>query len=504
MASIKEKITLSKEVLSALPKTSEENIKHYISEANIIFAEYNSLSLELIEEMKQRVINFENSTKSEPVNLVQFDDLDRAFVLSNSLNTAYEKLSLDRIFYDLDNFNKANLEKTNELLFNLIEIFRKAGIELNGDDFFYDLWANEYMKLVLTTANGEKINEVLKPKFEELYWKNPNLIRDIRLNFLSLYYKNKKLFEKYIAQLQTEINKDMNQIKKDYHDRIKLNAQNINSNKEFQVKRFTEGELKISDFSKVNISKTAGELIKGDFSSYAMIIQNFNDNLKEYQNYLNYKAIIDKVVETAKAETPKARKENKLKKMLKIDDSESSKKISEIFKKESKLKKSFKSNKADDETIKEIDNLFKEQRSIYHKEALTKAINSESKILDIIYLFFSYYDYYLVLSKELEVEEIKTAGDKEKFKEIYLSPYLNLLNNLDALKDYDIESIILDKAKLDNLKIEYTELDSSSIEDLLIKTNKMCDYYNILGFQDLKLEEIEAYVNYKSILNSLV
>lgn len=504
MANIKEKITLSREVLSALPKTSEDNIKHYISEANRIFAEYNSLSVEVIEEMKQRVIKFENSVKSEPLHLLQFDDLDYAFTLNNPLNTPYEKLSLDKIFYNLDNFNKANLEKTNALLFQLIDIFNKANINLSAEDFFYDLYANEYITLILNTANDEVSSEVLNAKFEELYWKNPNIIRDIRLNFLSLYHKHKKDFEKHIEELLIEQGKESKQLVKEYHERIKVNAKNTKANKEYQVKRFIDEELKITEFSKNSISKTAEELIKGDYSSFALVIQNFNDNLKEYQNYLQYKEAIDKVIEIVKADSTKAPKENKLKKLLKIDDSESFKQVKEIFKKESKLKRSFKANKTDDETIQEIDNLFKEYQNLYHKEALAKAINSESKILDIIYFFFSYYDYYLILAKELNPEDLKTDGDKEKFKEIYLSPYLNFLNNLDALREYDIESIILDKAKLDNLKIEHAELDSTSIEDLILKTNKLCDYYNMLNFQDLKIEEIEAYVNYKSILNNLV
>lgn len=494
MSNISERIALSEEVLAALPKTDEEQIKNYISQANKIYAAYNTERNDLIQEMRQRVTNFENAIKSDAVPNLNFDDLDYELDIVNPLNTPYEKLGLDEIFYHLSKYYRSNFEKVNGHIFEVLDIFAKVGVKLTKDDFYYNEFENLYMQEVLLITNRETANNALKPYFEEYYWKNPNIIRDIQLNFKSLYHQNIRTFNRYIENLQKEINKKPKQIIKEYHSRLVEGQQNLDRNKELQVKRFVDEELNIKDYHLANIQKISSEIIKGDILEYTRVIYNFNDTLREYKKYLKFKAVIDKVKETVK--------EN----LNKKERLEASKKLREIQKIERKLKNLLRRKKnGTDELIQEIKTLYDEYENIYHQEALHKYIDSESKISDVIWFFISYYAYYLQLAKIInDNREINKKGDDFKaLKKLYLNPYVNLINNLDALKDYDIGTIILDKYKLDNLRLEHLSLDHETLTSLIEKTEVLCNYYKIVTIDGLDLKQIDDYIKLLAILNKL-
>lgn len=194
MQKIIDKITQSEEIINSFPKTDVGSLKHFINEANRIYAEYNLFKTDLIQEMKQRVINFENSIKSEPISPLKTDDLEEELNLLNKLNSPYEKLGLSEIFYDLSKYYKFNFESFSEYLFKLIDIFREVGINLEASQFYYNKDVNIYMEKVLNITDRNTANEGLKGTFEQSYWQNPNIIRDIKLNFKSLYFKYEKSF----------------------------------------------------------------------------------------------------------------------------------------------------------------------------------------------------------------------------------------------------------------------------------------------------------------------
>ncbi len=491
MNNIDEKIALSEEILSALPKNNLDNIKHYISEANKIYADYQNIKIEIIEEIKQRVKNFENLIESDSISEINFKDLDYALKITCPLNTPYEKLNLDQILYNLDNFSQSNFEEVNEYIFNLIKIFNNAGIKLTANDFFYDEYENSYMNVILNIKKDSKTNKTLKPYFEEFYWKNPNIIRDIELNFKSLYHHNIKIFNAYINSLQKKINKNYYQINKEYQSLIIENNLTINSNKELIIKKFINGELNINDYLPNGIEKLTADFIKGDINKYGHVIYNFNDTLKEYQSYLKIKSIIDQI---------KGKIKNIENKKVRL---ESNKKIKAIFNLEKKLKKAFKKQKKDKELVATIAQLYKEYDNIYYEEAVLNNINSESKIIDVINFLLSYYNYYLILVKELMANKDNEMIVKyTELKKMFLNPYVNLINNLDLLKDYDISTIILDKYRLDNLNLDLLTLDEDIINDLIDRTTKLCNYYNIINIKELKIEEINNYIKLLYLLKN--
>ena len=494
MNNIEDKIALSEEILSAFPKNNNKNIKNYINEANKIYAEYQTMKIDIIEEMKQRVKNFENSIESDQIPKANFTELDYGLKITCPLNTPYEKLNIDEIFYNLDNFSQSNFEEVNEYIFKLIKIFNNAGIKITSDDFFYDEYENSYMQVILSLKKDNKNNQTLKPYFEEFYWKNPNIIRDIELNFKSLYHHNKKIFNSYIKNLQKNINKNYDQIIKEYQSLIVENNLVLNSNKELLVKKFISGELNINDYFQTGIAKLTINFITGNIHKYGPIIYNFNDTLKEYQSYLRIKTIIDKIKEQIKSTENKKNKRNKL---------ASDKKIKEIFNLEKKLKKAFKKKKNEKELVKQIAILYQEYDNHYYEEAILNNINSESKIIDAINFLLSYYSYFLILTKEtINNENNEMIIKYAELKRMFLNPNVNLINNLNLIKEYDMETIILDKYKLDNLNLDLLTLDDETLNDLIDKTNKLVNYFNIINIKGLEIEEINKYLKLRNIIKN--
>ena len=497
MKKIDDKIALSQEVLAAIPKNTPENKKVYITEVNKIYAEYQVENLEIIEELKQRRTIFEKSIKTEQVPEFNFEELRYQLKIMSPVNTPYEKLGIDVIIEKLDDSSSTNFSEINKSIFKLIKIFNQVGIQLTSKDFYYNKYQNLYMSAVLNTKEGED-PQSLKTYFENYYWKNPNIIKDIKYNFKSLYHQNVKSFNKYINNLQNEINKTKEQITKEYLRLIVEKETFFNKSKKFHVDSFVNGTQRINDYSKININKIGEELIEGDILEYSRIIHNFNDTLKEYKNYLYFKPVLDKIKENINSNASQKKKA-----------AESSNKLKEIIKLEAKLKQLIKKDKGGSyEYTQKIHDLYQEYDQLYYKEKLLDNVNAHSKIIDAIYFLVSYFSYYLKIASEIRSSEgieepINAASEQEKLLKLYFNPYADLVNNFYFLKEYDIERIIIDKYKLDNIKLEGIIFDEEIIDNLIDKTNIICNYYNIEEIEDLDINQIDEYIKIINVLNSI-
>ena len=69
-----------------------------------------------------------------------------------------------------------------------INKFSKVGIQVSLDDFDYSLYVKNYMKTFFQELEKGNVNsERLKEKFEEIYWKCPDIIVHIELNIRNIY-----------------------------------------------------------------------------------------------------------------------------------------------------------------------------------------------------------------------------------------------------------------------------------------------------------------------------
>lgn len=487
---IKKKIEISEEVLSVLPKNNEKNTISYISEANKIYANFNNIKIQLEEEISQRSKAIENIVRDDEPPVYNFDELINKIWLLSEINTPYEKLDLDVMLYNLSKYYKINLKEVNQNILNAIAVFKKVGIELKEKDFFYDEHQREYMREIL--LSNENSLEDLKSSFESLYWKNPNIISHIQFNFRSLYNKNKKIFDKYIKSYVKETKQTSLDIIKEYKDIKISNDLELDKNSKRFLNKFIDGSLDIKDYSKENVTKLLKELCNCEIETENRILFNLNESLKEYKIYLKYSNIINSIKEELKAKGK--------------EKPNSSKKLKEISKLEKKLSKLNNKKVLEiEETTEKIKTLYSEFDEIYYKENLYKNLNQDSKILDAINFLISYYGYFIKLSKkekpEISIDELDR--NLEELRKFVLSPYNNVINNLNILGDYNVPMIIMDKYKLYNINITLESLGELSLEDLIKKTETICNYYKINNLNNLNMDKISDYIKLKKLLKNI-
>lgn len=491
---IKNKIDIAKEVLSALPKNNEKNTIRYINEANKIYANFNNVKIQLVEEIKQRVKTIDNIVRNQEEVNFDFSEIKSRISLLTKDNTPYEKLNLDKTLYNLSKFYNTNLKDINQSILEAINSFNKVGIILKEKDFIYDEYQREYMKeiLVVDETNLDSLNV----SFENYYWKSPNIIFYIEFNFRSLYNKHKKKFEKYVTNLKKELNQNVEDIVKEYKESKISYDLSIDRNSKIYLNNFVGGVFDVKDYNKDNISKLLKELFDSSVEIEPRILFNLEYTLNEYKIYLKYKNIIESIKEELKGKTK--------------DKLNSAKKLKEISKLESLLSK-LNRKKANnrtlqiEETIEKIKVLYKEYDELYYKENLYKNLTEDSKIIDGLKFITSYYEHFIVLSKkeneDMTIEEIEK--NLEELKEFVLSPYNNIINNLNLLGDYNIPVIIMDKYKLYNMNITLEDLEEENLEVLMKKVNTICNYHKINNLENLNIEKIIDYVKLEKLLKNL-
>ena len=88
---------------------------------------------------------------------------------------------------------------------------------LTKDDFDYNKYAAIYMDRILNSAPGDELRQC----FEELYWKESDIIKMIEINFKGIYLKNEKKINKYYEERHEEFLQKHNDIEI-YNMRVRI------------------------------------------------------------------------------------------------------------------------------------------------------------------------------------------------------------------------------------------------------------------------------------------
>lgn len=191
-------------VLDILPTNTKANKKkklNFLVEQNNI----NNNNIDLIlEEIKKRLSVF-NDIKHN----LEIDDMINELKqyteqIDNSIySTPYEKMHLDYYLLRIKESSNEDLNGVNENLRKVVKTFKDSGILLKPEDYNFSKYAKDYMTLVINNKNDEE----LKNKFEEIYWKFPNLIATLITNTMSIYIRNEKKLTKFYTDLVEEYKK---------------------------------------------------------------------------------------------------------------------------------------------------------------------------------------------------------------------------------------------------------------------------------------------------------
>lgn len=228
MSKLLEKIETDKEILSTMPKNNKKNIAKYIQKVQELKKEYETEKEKTYKEISKNYKKIVEITENTEIAKLksELEEISTFLQLIDEIQTSYEKMGLDKKIYKLNRFYKENLESVNSEILSCINKFAETGIALTKDDFDYSIYAHEYMETFFKEINDIS-SDTLKEKFENMYWKCPDLIIHIELNLRHIYINNKKNIDKYYEkQKQNVLNKlnaDTTKIYEKYKDtKIKL------------------------------------------------------------------------------------------------------------------------------------------------------------------------------------------------------------------------------------------------------------------------------------------
>ncbi len=474
--------------LSILPTRTRKNKIEFNNYIDQQLSEYSLKLKEVQEEINSRYDAYlKKYTTGEDKSFDKEIDI-KTIKCNDNLFDSDEKMNLKYYFYELSHYYNDDLEKVNKTISIIISKFKKVGIILEAKDFNYTEAVREYMDALLQNKNN--IQEV----FEDLYWKNPNLINQIELNFRYLYLKYKKKIDKFYEK---SLKNSTNPIEEYINAKIEyINYQHTSVR--YMSNLMINMEVSIADLKEKSISSVINEFfIEQDNPKNYDNLLKLKDTLTEYKSLMHFMYIIDdfKVLYEKKQE---------YKDIYASKYKEITKKEKELFKFNKKIrsrfaKKSINENKLNrNNCITELYNLYEELDSLKIKDYIYKNVNNDTSYHDLFKLATRDFNYLVSLFKnqnpDLKQENIIT-NMKELFEFVYTSE-LNIINNISIVENKNISQIISDRYRLINMEVNENKIDQDNIDSYLDTINNLIMYYD-LNREGINLDDISfiLYVN---------
>lgn len=509
-------VNLKKEILETMPKNNVRDLKAYISklQENLSIAQEEQAALE--DEIKKRYKKIRGPKISDELkNMMQrLENSEGVLYLLNEMDTSYEKMNLDKALFNLNHYYSKNLEMVNDTILYCIKKFEEVGVKLELKDFNYSEYVKEYLKVFFAEMEKGTINSnKIKNKFDEIYWKCPNLIIHIVLNIKYLYLRKEKEIDKYFKNQKTNLIKNFTA--KDIIERtFELSRQvdeYISNSKEIITNKLLDGELNIKDFSEKNITDCYLKFIdekdldlnnEEKTNEIDKSLDKLLNSLCEYKMYLESKFIVDDIV---KIYNEKEKYKNAYANTLKEINKNEKKRISL----NNKLEKNGLFNKSKDKIRNErdliIDELTKlhkdlEQNKVYN--TILEKLDDNSNIKEALMLANSFYRYtFLCICEKFKGIEENDIEEKIQNLETFINyPYCTIINNIKMTENKEIWMIIKDRYKLLNINIEKEDLELDNI-DPLINTIKVIMQAHNIRKNKIDLNKIECGIEFKKILN---
>ncbi|MGM9877723.1 MAG: hypothetical protein ACI33S_03645 [Bacilli bacterium] len=503
----KKKINATIEEIEEKYKVYKDNVKNYLI--------VKSHSFEIKEDNKEY-----EKVKKEVISLEQL-----RFLLNPS-NTYIEKLGFDELLYQINNFSKFNFHSLNDIINAFLDKFEIIGLNLKSEDFRITPYVNEYMSAFLDVRykidkKYDKVSEI----FERIYWSNPDLINHLALNFKILIRKNAKLFDDNILKLQKKTMKEYNikdyeecleKLKNKYSELEKLEEETIGK----IISLALEGSLDINHYfedNKVRINAFSS-IIPDDIDTedekemdkIRDVLAKLKYNVEEYQNYIkfiplftlfknDYKNLInDKNTKSKDMLNEIVKKEKELDKCNKVIFHESSKLFDTLFKNKVEKTKILANH-----YVTELMELYNKYDEEVNKDRIRKMVSIDTTVEDVLHLYYSF-DYLKKsdIQKSYETNDYDEIIDISSDFDLYsMNPNNLIVKGIKIFDDYNLSSIIANKYKLNNLKIDESDISEENIVSLYNKI-KLILRAGIIDKSNSSVEKIWFMVQTKKILDS--
>ena len=523
---INNQIDVDKEILSVLPKNNKKNLQAYKDKAAEIKRLYTIYLDEILSEMKRRTIKIKSSERDPKIEKLsqELKYMEKIELLDRNI-TSFEKMKLDETLYILRRFYKNNLELINDAIVKCLEKFRIVGVNLVAEDFEYSVYTKEYMTTLLEEIKkGDCNSSKVKDIFEQIYWKCPDIIIHIELNFRSLYLKNEKAINKYYEDARKQITKELGLNETEALEKYAgLQNQLIetkNKDTALIIEKFLSGEKNTKDYEYSNIKKSYKKLLgkdleeldKDQIEEVNKNISRLQNSLYEYKNYLKFKFIFDDLNEIYKSkEKYKTIYIQKLKQIKKIETKvfKNNKKLQRIENHIGLLQKIFGKNTNRLENINvnsnaqilELRNIYRDLEENKINNIISTVLDDGSTIYDALLLICQFYSFLVnsIIEQFPDILQDDIQEMIERFKRFIKYPRITIINNVKMLEDKDIILMIKDKYNLCNINITKEDLEEDNVSNLLTTVNNICDYNYIINSRT-SLEDIQFLLQANKIL----
>lgn len=454
------KLQAYKDMLASLPQNNIKNKKIYHENIKSIYDKEIIVLNDIHDEIKKRITSYLNVKENTEIPTLNknINDIKQNLIITNNYASSYEKSGLDILLYNLTHYYKTDLSDIFETIEKVNDIFKSVNIILTAKDFNYSYYSNVFMNIYLNNKSS------LEEKFDEIYWKCPDIITHLALNYKYLYYQNIKIFEDHYNKI------NIDNIISSYQNFISKKDELIIQDKYLLLNDLLNGNKNIKDYEKVP----------------SIINDLFTENLQENQYLDLYNSLIEYKEYNECLPIIKDIKESKTNsKNLSISIRKN------IIKNEKKLFKENKKiiysiNKANSKKIQYYNNLInnninllKDMYEEYENALFLTKVNllkEEDTIYNILLLACSNYNYLIEFTKKNNID----------FNYIYnilihivYSPYNNLINNLFIKDEKDLSLIIIDKYNLYGGKLNKEMLTKDNIDNLINNLKLVIDNFYI-------------------------
>ncbi len=492
-----------KGVIDVLPVNTKYNRKRKVDCIEDEKKKDNDLLNAVKDEINSRLEYLNNLKENSNIALLK-SELEKCNIVNewNNYNTPYEKMHLDYYLYQLKNHSNEDLDAVNACLQKIVDSFKKVEVVLTKDDFDFNEYAALYMERLLNNASPLE----LKNCFEQIYWKNSDIIRMLEINFKSIYLRYEKKIIKYYETRHEEFLKNHSD-EEVYKMRVTLNEQLIEltgTDPYINFQKFLNYEYSLKDFDEGEVAKKRESYFAEGSYSYENLIK-LDASLEEYEMLLKYNYLLtDMRGRLEKKEEFKNVYTNALKEISK-DEATLKKLMAKhnakpflFFKKKTDEKWLFDYNNVIDSLSTKYDDL----DNIRLNELVFDRLPADTNVYEVFRFIVSNYLYFVTQTLAHE-EGIEISAVNEKYNvlkdEVYGKDNYVLINNLPLLDERQIKEIIVDKYNLENITLSIEVLEDGNLEKTLNDINSLINY-EYFSRSGVKVEDVDLYIEYQKMM----
>lgn len=520
-------IESKKTLIQSLPTNNKTNQKKYNQKIDEILKSYNYYKDAVTKYINAKSSSFKYSSEKHDIEKIKksLDDFKDKLFLFNTCNSFKEKLKLDEAIYDINSYSEYTFEDINIFISNIIEKFKKAGVVLKSDDFNLTSYVNKYMTVYFESKNNY---DGLSKVFEEIYWKNHDIIKHIELNFIILIDKYKKNFEEYIANEKKKIladtksssNDDLkdkysklyndysSSLEEDIADIVEKAIKNdIDINNYFEDSKFRSTTLSTLTINEIDYSDEA------TMNKMLAVLEKLKQNAIEYKHYLKFMPLFEYFKENYSKKRTVSDVDNEIKKVEKDINAIISKltgsnkldfvkNVGSLFNKKNKTV-----SKSTDALLEQANKLFdmylKRDKLLFEKQISLLQSDRNIHVSDIVNLFYCYTFFKIEIFKEIFDHDDPNQFVElcDQFDNFASNPNNVIIKGISINDDTSISSIISDRYRMENININSEDLDEDNLDVLVNKIEFIKRIYKIEK-STLSVEKIWFIVQNSKLLNS--